>query len=398
MKFHKVLLDGIERALSAIFLEKRHADKVVDGTLRVQTKWGSRDRKFFAETVYDLVRNFRRDSLRALGKDPCEVELMPADLQTIVYLYMQDRFGHPPEGPKIEIKTKELTRAQELSFPDWLWEKCDLACGEVQWAAMAPALSQQAPVFLRTNTLKTERNSLQPMLHAREVVADYVKGAPDALQLKVRKNVFQLLEFKEGLYEVQDAGSQMIAPFLKVKPGDRVIDACAGAGGKSLHLAALMKNKGLIICMDIHEWKLAELKIRARRAGAHIIETRLIENSKVIKRLTDSADAVLLDVPCTGLGVLRRNPDTKWKLTSEKLAELTETQKMILQSYSRMVKPGGFLVYATCSILPDENQLQVKAFLDLSDEWDLEEEKNLVPGENDFDGFYMARLRRKLKH
>ncbi|MCZ8215023.1 MAG: class I SAM-dependent methyltransferase, partial [Cyclobacteriaceae bacterium] len=189
-------------------------------------------------------------------------------------------------------------------------------------------------------------------------------------------------------------GSQAIAPFLQVEPGMRVIDACAGAGGKTLHLAALMQNKGRIISMDTEEWKLTELKLRARRAGVGNVETRVIESTKTIKRMEKMGDRVLLDVPCSGLGVLRRNPDAKWKLSPEFIEKVIDLQKNILHDYSMMVKPGGKLVYSTCSLMPTENEKQVATFLANNPDFTLEEEKHIWPSEG-FDGFYMARVVRK---
>ncbi|MBT8305011.1 MAG: RsmB/NOP family class I SAM-dependent RNA methyltransferase, partial [Bacteroidia bacterium] len=203
--------------------------------------------------------------------------------------------------------------------------------------------------------------------------------------------------FKNGLFEVQDASSQLVAEFLDVKPGMRVVDACAGAGGKTLHLAALMENKGQIIALDIYDNKLKELKRRARRNGAHNIEPRHIESTKVIKKLYNKADRVLIDAPCSGLGVLKRNPDAKWKLDPEFLSRVKQTQQEILQKYSRMVKDGGKLVYATCSILPSENQEQVKSFLtsDSGKEFTFIEEKVILSHKTGYDGFYMALMQRK---
>ena len=195
------------------------------------------------------------------------------------------------------------------------------------------------------------------------IETENIKGHPHALKLKERANVFGTKPFKDGWFEVQDASSQKVAEFLDPKPGDRVIDACAGAGGKSLHIASLMDNKGQVLAMDIYENKLKELKRRARRNGVHNIETRVIDTTKAIKKLIEKGDKVLLDAPCSGLGVLKRNPDSKWKLSPEFLEKIKEEQQEILRSYSRMVKPGGELVYATCSILPSENDEQIKTFL-----------------------------------
>jgi 16S rRNA (cytosine967-C5)-methyltransferase len=172
----------------------------------------------------------------------------------------------------------------------------------------------------------------------------------------------------------------MVSEFLNVQPGMRVVDACAGAGGKTLHLAALMKNKGRIIALDVKENKLLELKKRATRADVRIVETRTIDSSKVVKRLKDTADRLLLDVPCTGLGVLRRNPDSKWKLNLEELERVKAIQRDILSSFPEMTKVGGKMVYATCSILPSEGEEQIKWFLNQhKDKWNLLGEKRYSP-------------------
>ena len=175
-----------------------------------------------------------------------------------------------------------------------------------------------------------------------------------------------------------------------------VVDACAGAGGKSLHLAALMENRGRLLSLDIHDWKLTELKRRARRAGVTNLEPRPITSSKVTKRLTEKADRVLLDVPCSGLGVLRRNPDAKWKLYPDAIDRVVQEQADILARYSRMVRPGGKLVYATCSVLPRENGDRVRHFLDseAGSGWVLEHEHSYLPQRDGYDGFYVSRLAR----
>jgi 16S rRNA (cytosine967-C5)-methyltransferase len=223
------------------------------------------------------------------------------------------------------------------------------------------------------------------------------KGYKDALVLAKRQNIFQHPAFKEGLFEVQDASSQKVATALDVEPGMRVIDACAGAGGKSLHLAALMEDKGRVISMDVEAWKLQNTRLRARRNGISIIEPRPIEGTKTIKRLKESADRLLLDVPCSGLGVLKRNPDTKWKLSPESIEKVQAIQQDILQRYSTMLKPGGIMVYATCSILPSENQDQVNTFLEspAGKEFELIEDEKVLAQESGFDGFYIAKLRKR---
>ena len=173
----------------------------------------------------------------------------------------------------------------------------------------------------------------------------------------------------------------------------RVIDACAGAGGKTLHLAALMKNKGRIIAMDTEQWKLDELQKRARRAGVSNMEAKVIESGKTIKRQANSADRLLLDVPCSGMGVLKRNPDAKWKLSLEFINKIRELQQHIIRDYCDMLKPGGLMVYSTCSILPSENEDQVQQFLSENKSFELLEERHIYPSEG-FDGFYMALIKK----
>ena len=279
------------------------------------------------------------------------------------------------------------------SIPDWLDELGALELGKT-WGQELTALNKQAPVVLRTNTLRTSRQKLEKILAENEIETKIDPNYKDALVLAERKNVFRTDAFQSGFFEVQDASSQLVAEFLEVKPGMRVIDTCAGAGGKTLHLAALMENKGQIIAMDIYAGKLKELKRRAKRAGAHNIQPRLIESSKTIKKLKESADRVLIDAPCSGLGVLKRNPDAKWKLQPEFIENIKKTQAEILNNYSKLVKKGGKLVYATCSILPSENEEQVAAFIENNPNFSLVNENKVSPSKSGYDGFYMALLER----
>ncbi len=310
-----------------------------------------------------------------------------------------------PESPAARLfnnreyeANKAIAREQEALWdgcPEWLEALGSAQLGE-RWPQERRALSAAPKRFLRTNTLKCDETALSQRLSQEGVQTRAVAGVPGALEVLNDVSLFRTNAFQEGWFEQQDAGSQQIARFLQVEPGMRVIDACAGAGGKTLHLAALMQGKGRLLALDVEEWKLENLKQRARRAGAHNIETRLISSSKTIKRLRESADRVLLDVPCSGLGVLKRNPDAKWKDTAERLPVLTALQADILQRYSRMVKPGGELVYSTCSILPCENQEQIAALLAQPDnDFTLVAEQTLSPAQDGFDGFYMARLRRQ---
>ncbi|ALM07389.1 RNA methyltransferase [Sediminicola sp. YIK13] len=403
MRLHRNLVFGVIDALNFIFNENEYADKVVEKVLKYDKRWGARDRAFIAETTYDIVRWKRLYTEIAEVKAPFN----RPDLFRIWAVWAVLRGIELPDWKQIEptptrrIKGKfdELSKIRKFreSVPDWLDELGEEALGEELWTKELHALNQQADVVLRANTLKTTPIKLHDILLELNVDTEFIKGYPSALKLKERSNVFTTDAFKEGLFEVQDASSQLVAEFLDVKPGQRVIDTCAGAGGKTLHLAALMENKGQLIALDIYSRKLSELKRRAKRAGAHNVETREIDSTKVIKKLHNSADRVLIDAPCTGLGVLRRNPDAKWKMQPDFLEKVIATQKQILSDYSKMVKPGGKLVYATCSILPQENKEQVKTFLESEEGKDfiLIRDKNVYASVEGYDGFYMALLQRK---
>ncbi len=402
MRLHRNLVFAVIDGLHEIFNEDGYADKVVQKLLKRDKRWGSRDRSFVAETVYEIVRWKRLYAEIAEVKEPFSREnlwRLFAVWATLRGITLPDwkQIGPTPTR-RIKGKFDELSKIRKFkeSIPDWLDNLGEKELGKI-WDKELNALNQQAPVILRTNTLKTSKDKLRSILEDENIDTEFIKGYPDALQLVERKNVFTTEAFKNGLFEVQDASSQLVADFLEVKPGQRVVDTCAGAGGKTLHLSALMQNKGQIIAMDIYGNKLKELKRRARRAGAHNIEPRVIESSKDIKKLHAKADRVLIDAPCSGLGVLSRNPDAKWKLQPEFLKNIKQTQSEILESYSKMVKPGGKLVYATCSILPSENQEQVKSFLstETGKLFTFVKDKKVLSHESGFDGFYMALLEKK---
>ncbi len=278
--------------------------------------------------------------------------------------------------------------------PEWLDQLGQQQIGDA-WAAERTALSQVPKRYLRVNLLKCTREQLQQKLRLEGVETKIVASVDTALEVISDSALFRTECFKQGLFEQQDAGSQLVAVAVDAKPGMRVIDACAGAGGKTLSIAAQMQGKGRLLAMDVEQWKLDNLKQRARRAAAHNVETRIIASSKTIKRLKLSADRVLLDVPCSGLGVLKRNPDAKWRDTPERLPVLVQLQKEILQSYSRMVKEGGMLIYATCSIMPQENRQQVDNFLAQNPDFIFIDDETISVAESGFDGFYLARMLRK---
>ena len=403
MKLHRNLVFAVIDGLNLIFNENEYADKVVQKLLKRDKRWGSRDRGFVAETTYDIVRWKRLYAEIADVKEPFDREnlwrifAVWAVLKGIKLPDWKQVEGTPSR--KIKGKFDELSKIRKFkeSIPDWMDKLGEKELGNEVWTKEIHALNQQADVILRVNTLKTTRDKLKSMLKDSNIDSEFIKEHPSALKLKERGNVFTTEAFKNGLFEVQDASSQLVAEFLDVKPGMRIVDACAGAGGKSLHLASLMENKGQVVSLDIYENKLKELKRRAKRNGAHNIETRVIESTKTIKKLHNKIDRLLIDAPCSGLGVLRRNPDAKWKLQPQFLEEIKKTQAEILQDYSKMVKSGGKMVYATCSILPSENQEQVEKFLasDTGKNFSLEGDKKILSSESGFDGFYMALLVKK---
>lgn len=403
MRLHRNLVFATVDALGEIFNEGVYADKVIEKTLKRDKRWGARDRSFIAETTYDIVRWKRLYAAIAEVKAPYSREnlfRLFAVWATLRGIDLPDwKQIEPTPTRRIKGKFDELSKIRKYreSVPDWLDEMGAKELGEDQWEKEIHALNQQAPVVLRTNTLKTTKDKLQKELQKEGIETDSVKGYPDALQLRERANVFKTEAFKNGFFEVQDASSQLVARFLEVEPGMRVVDTCAGAGGKTLHLAALMENKGQLIATDIYDNKLKELKRRARRAGAHNIEPRTIDSSKVVKKLYGSADRVLIDAPCSGLGVLSRNPDAKWKLQPEFIDTIKQTQSEILKTYSKMVKDGGKMVYATCSVLPSENQEQVQNFLNSEEgkNFSLKKEEKILSSVTGYDGFYMALLEKK---
>lgn len=396
---HRNLLIGIHDALQETFFEKnKYADKVIERLLKANKKWGSQDRAVVSEIFYNIIR-WKKRLEYYMGEG-----VKPGNIYKLIIAYLLWSKTHYKkfeefDGVKIaDILTKLKkgtvpTKAIEYSIPDWLAETLEKELGK-NWEKEMRALNEQAPTVLRANTLKTTPKHLIDELSHENITSFSIKNSPDAVQLEEKKNVFLTSAFKDGMFEVQDASSQKIGYFLDVKEGMRVVDACAGAGGKTLHLAALMQNKGQIIALDIFEWKLAELKRRAKRAGAHNIETRMISDNKVIKRLYEKADRLLIDAPCSGLGVLKRNPDSKWKIDADFIERIKKEQQQILQDYSKILKKGGKMIYATCSILPSENNKQVEIFLKNNSDFKMLKDEKIMPSEG-YDGFYMALIERE---
>lgn len=381
LKVHPPVFKAAVAVLELIFLRDSLADQALEQVFDREKKLGSRDRKQAADWAYGVLRDLYR--LQALcGLPPHQ----PADKEELAQLLRQLL-----DADCNLLEPKDSPFWISASLPQWLDELGELDLGVESWHTVINALNQPAPAFIRVNRLKTNPAALSRMLSEESGIStDTVPELPWALKLNDRKNLFRTSAFQAGFFEMQDGSSQLACDWVNAQPGQTVIDACAGAGGKTLALAASMQNKGSLIALDVSASRLDQARRRATRAGVSNLEIRLIEGTKTIKRLHGRADKVLLDVPCTGLGVLRRNPDRKWKIKPDELPRLVQLQADILQHYSQMVKPGGRLVYSTCSILRAENEDQVAKFLDRTPDFKQLRERRISPGENGWDGFFVA--------
>ena len=404
MRLHRNLCFAIIDGVLEVFNDNKYADKVIQSLLKRDKRWGSRDRGFVAETTYDIVRWKRLYAEISEVKEPFSRDdawRLFAVWATLRGIKLPDwKYFENTPTRKIKGRFDEACKIRKIkeSIPDWIDALGIKELGESVWSKELAKQNEQADVILRVNTLKTSKKELQSKLLSENIETVKIKGYPNALKLVERANVFKTEAFKMGWFEVQDASSQLVADFLEVAPGMKVVDVCAGAGGKTLHLSALMQNKGSLIAMDIYESKLKKLKVRAKRNGAHNIDLRLINSTKPIKKLKEKVDRLLIDAPCSGLGVLRRNPDSKWKLKPELLDNIKATQQNILHDYSKMLKPGGKMVYATCSVLPSENQEQINKFIATKEgrQFKLIKEKKIFAHKSGYDGFYMALLEKPI--
>lgn len=443
IRLHQPLLHGIEEALEKIFGQGKKSDQVVPSILKAHPKWGSRDRNFVAENTYEIVRNKRLlryileetegsgeesgmampditlsgkggpgvevPGVDTLGIETSDMTTTGADAAGIIPLYRkmtgawlilkgfyEEENAYFDGLDPDKIRERAAVSAPEIRFsvPDSLSSLVRKELGDERWYRELEAMSAPADVFLRVNLHRIPKAKLKAELEEKGIFTDEVESVETALKLVKRSNLTLTEEFRKGYFEIQDAGSQLISPFLGPQPGELVIDACAGAGGKTLHLADLMKNRGRLLALDVETTKLKELETRAQRNRVGIVTTRGMDPD-VITEFYEQADKLLLDVPCSGLGVIRRNPDAKEALTADFLEEIKGVQAEILKNYSRMVKPGGMLVYATCSVLPSENREQVDRFLAENSGYTLIDDRQIWPSESGFDGFYMALIRKE---
>ena len=402
MKLHRNIALGIVSGLEKTLFEKYQAAEVIKRLFKSNLRWGSKDRRTIAQAFYDIIRQKRL--LHAL----CGSEREEVNLWCLLGCWLVLNDFHIPEWKEFnkinvqEIRGKALVlvkdRRYKYSIPDWLDQMGVEAYGEITWEKEIASLNTPANLIVRVNTLVTTVKKLKYLLEKKynintHILPDY----PHALVFEKKQSLMSINEYRKGWFEVQDANSQKISPWLEAEPGKYYIDACAGAGGKSLHLANLTKDSAKIVALDIYSAKLNELRKRCHRNNIQSVRTVNVKDNKILQTLESDTDGILIDAPCSGLGVLKRNPDAKWNISPERLNEILKTQEKILQTYPPLVKKGGKLVYATCSILPEENKLQVEKFLStqLGSKFELEKEHTYFSHLTGFDGFYCARLIKK---
>jgi 16S rRNA (cytosine967-C5)-methyltransferase len=351
------------------------ADAVLSNFFRTNRVDG-RSRAFIAETAYTVLRRRRLLERMAApdGGRPTPLHLVLAALVKVTGLSQRqvgEALGNDGGREaswlgKLKAQAEpELTLAEQADLPDWLAERLLQHMGPADVLELARALNQPAPLDLRVNAMKLGRDEALARLLADGINAQPCRFAPHGLRVEGRPALSKYPLYLDGTIEVQDEGSQLLGHLLAPKRGEMVVDFCAGAGGKTLLLGAMMRSTGRLYAFDVAEKRMAKLKPRVARSGLSNVHPVLIagENDTKVKRLAGKIDRVLVDAPCSGLGTLRRNPDLKWRQTPESVAELTRKQADILAGAARLLKPGGRLVYATCSILPEENERVVDGFL-----------------------------------
>ena len=417
MRLPPAIVAKTEEVLRDILRFTAPADVTLSRFFKDNPRFGGRERGVIAEAVYAVLRHksFFTDFASG-GNTP--------SMRRLALLGLAETAGIDTIGGLTEDETDFLTRIQEVdrnllpgpiraNLPQWLYEKFVSQFGEQEALELAAVLNTPAPLDLRVNSIKATRADVIAKLAEAPIVAEPMAYAPLGLRV-LKKPALQNLElFKEGAIEVQDEGSQVLSQIVGARRGEMVVDFCAGAGGKTLAIGAIMRNTGRLYAFDVSEKRLAKLKPRVARSGLSNVHPVTIahERDAKVKRLAGKIDRVLVDAPCSGMGTLRRNPDVKWRQQLAGVAEMTEKQAAILDSAARLVKFGGRLVYATCSLLNEENDAIVEAFLAAHPEFELvpmhkvlAEQRielemgdylKMLPHKHGTDGFFAAVLERK---
>ena len=402
MKLYRNLANGIIEGVQEVLGNRMALRPTLKNILIKNRKWGSNDRKLVGKGIIEIIRWKRKFDV--IGKLNLKSKNYYKNLLVIWSIYNDIELEECLTFSELKkdnicnnISITNSKRAFKNSIPDWLDSLGMKTYGKVIWEKEIQALNRPAKLFLRTNTLKTNVKKLQAYLKKNHKInTNKVSNIPNALVVEENKILTHLDLYKKGWFEIQDLNSQKISIFTNPKPNNLIIDACAGSGGKTLHLATIMKNKGRIIATDSSDKKRKQLEKRVKRNGISIVEYLSSENECFFKKFNNSANIVVIDAPCSGLGVIKRNPAAKWHMNPKRIDQLVEIQKQILQKYAALVKSRGNLVYATCSIFPNENQNQIKNFLksNLGLEFHIEKEEVLLSHDTGGDGFYVVKLLR----
>ncbi len=413
------MIDDAATAVKKLLTFNQPADAALSEFFRERRALGSRERGFIAETAYVVLR--RRRLLEKLAQPVVTPRRLVLAALTRVNGLSQRQLAEAITAAEADwlagFRSRPepmLTLAEQTDLPDWLSERLRMRLSEEALLQLARGLNQGASLDLRVNSIKASREDVLARLAADGIAAEACRYAPLGIRLKAKPALQRHPLYLDGVIEVQDEGSQLLGYLLAPKRGEMVVDFCAGAGGKTLLLGAMMRSTGRLYALDVSDKRLARLKPRVARAGLSNVHPVRIsgENDSHVKRLAGKIDRVLVDAPCSGLGTLRRNPDLKWRLTPGSILELSKKQHDILAAAARLVKPGGRLVYATCSILPEENEAIVAEFLAdhpafkklsaaalLAEQGiviDCAEDMQLLPHVHATDGFYAVALERLL--
>lgn len=417
MPLPRPLLDHAAAALAAVLEFKHPADAVMSRYLRAHPVLGQQDRSFIAETVFAVLRRLRLLESLTGGRDPRRLVLAALtrlrgfslrELDAALKSRERDWLVH------LKAQTEDDALAVRCDLPDWLLARLQRQYQEAELLALAQSLQSSAPLDLRVNLPKAERGAVLERLASEGIAARATPYSPLGVRLEGKPQINRHALFLEGAIEIQDEGSQLLCQLLAPRRGEMVADFCAGAGGKTLALGAMMRSSGRLYAFDISEKRLANLKPRLARSGLSNVHPQWIagENDARLKRLAGKLDRVLVDAPCTGLGTLRRNPDLKWRQDERTLAERRAKQDAILAAAARLLKPGGLMLYATCSLLDEENTEVVQSFLSAHAQFELRpanaalaqqrieldtgEYLRLAPHVHGTDGFFAALLAKRL--